>query len=593
MFGYPAGVAAAVVVLFLSRHAWHNGGDPFVSRFELDGSLVEFALFAFCYFLIVALPPFAVARNLAGPRAFAAAWPAMGLGIAGAVLTIPAALWFERGLVADGRPEPYLAHLVRAVTEDGYGWTALLSGAAFGAVYWWIEGRFAKGPGQSALQAARLAVSSVALLTIATWMRWPPLLGGAAFGVVYWWIERRFAKGHDQSALLAAAPGSAAPAACREPATGNPAGWLRRHTVGLTVSSVAFLTIVTWVLSLPPHEPWWSLAPSSQTLPHFKVIREGRVADSLIPGTYGYTRMPVWSPGGAIIAVDGLRAPVVWDTGNDDVRSIGAGSGRPDALTVPSPAFVSDRHLLIAGGGTPDIAFSVVDIQSGEIVHEEPGPYPGGGHSDNRARSLAVSPDHVVAAVTIGVTKPPRQTILSQTIFYRTKGWSRIHVLENAAGVAFIGDGARFATTEHGQGIAIFETESGRLLMRFPFIVNGRAAFNRDGSMGAVAIGGDLRVFDVADGHDIASYRLPANDPKSGPYWIGAFTWDPLGRFVAFQDDNRVHFWNPAGGRDGTIDERTIEVRPNAAGVAVSPDGSRVAVVNGDWISVFAIDGTP
>jgi hypothetical protein len=49
----------------------------------------------------------------------------------------------------------------------------------------------------------------------------------------------------------------------------------------------------------------------------------------------------------------------------------------------------------------------------------------------------------------------------------------------------------------------------------------------------------------------------------------------------------------PAGDRDGNVDERTIEVRPGVAGVAVSPDGSKVAVVNGGVISVFAISGPP
>jgi hypothetical protein len=126
-----------------------------------------------------------------------------------------------------------------------------------------------------------------------------------------------------QSALQAAAPDSAAPAANGTLTMGNPTGWLRRNAVGLAVCSLALLTIATWLLWWPPHESWWPLAPSSQTLPNFKVIQEGRIPASVIPGTYSHTRMPVWSPAGTVIAIDALRAPVVWDTGNGDVRPIG------------------------------------------------------------------------------------------------------------------------------------------------------------------------------------------------------------------------------------------------------------------------------
>jgi hypothetical protein len=47
-----------------------------------------------------------------------------------------------------------------------------------------------------------------------------------------------------------------------------------------------------------------------------------------------------------------------------------------------------------------------------------------------------------------------------------------------------------------------------------------------------------------------------------------------------------LHLWNP---RRADNDEKTIEVRPNSLGIAFSPDGGRMAVINGHYVSVFAI----
>jgi hypothetical protein len=525
MRGYLGGIAAAAAFLLLAVHAVRSGGDLFVSRYELGAWLLQFLMLTVTGW-IVALAPFAVTRMLVGPHGFATAPSAAMLGAIVACVTLLIVLWFARIYDAGRQWGSYETQLVRVVL--GYGWLVIVSGAVFGLVYWAI--------GQAA--------------------------------------ERR----------LADAPQDGA-----ESTDKRRGGWLRRHPAAASVAGLAVLAYAASRLWWPPHEPWWPLAPSSRTLPHFKLVRE-RSAELFATGAMNggdITRTPAWSPDGPVVAVATLRSPVVWNFEKDRVETIAAGSGMDGA----SPAFISDHQILVAGGSAPDTAFSAVDIYTDTVEHEEEGPHPGDGQERNRPMGLAVSPDHAVAAVSFVDRQP--QPAVYQTIFYRTRDWSRIRVQEDPGQfLAFVGDGARFAiSAEHGQVIAIYETESGNLLTRIPIVAYGPPAFDRDGSLGAVAGGLGIRVFKVADGQEIAFYPFASGQGRSGAGTPVA--WDPLGRFVAFQDRTHVHFWNYGAKDTKTIDERAIEVRRGPAGVAVSPDGNRVAVVNGNVVSIFAIGGGP
>jgi hypothetical protein len=347
----------------------------------------------------------------------------------------------------------------------------------------------------------------------------------------------------------------------------------------------------------PPHESWSPLASSSETLPHFQLVRERQMelVESGVIRDGDITRMPAWAPAGAVVAIAAFRSLAVWDVENDNIRTVGVA---PE-MTERPPAFVSDDEILVAGGSAPDTAFSVVDIHSGAAGHEEPGPHTGEGQDRNRPMSFAVSPDRTVAAVTF--VDRQQQPHAYQTIFYRTNDWSRMRAVEDPGrNLAFVGDGTRYATgSEDGRVIAIVETESGRELARIPIAASAPPAFNRDGSLGAAPDSRGVHVFKVADGQEIAFLPFFSGQDRSST----PVAWDPLERFTAFQDRTFVHFWNPRGGPRSKsigvaedtkiIDDRMIVVRPGAAGVAVSPDGKRVAVVNGDMISIFAINGPP
>jgi WD40 repeat protein len=64
--------------------------------------------------------------------------------------------------------------------------------------------------------------------------------------------------------------------------------------------------------------------------------------------------------------------------------------------------------------------------------------------------------------------------------------------------------------------------------------------------------------------------------------------WDPGQRYIAFVDSaNILRFWSP--GRTGGV-ERRFELRSPVGGIAISPDGTRVAVGNGNVISFFGVN---
>jgi len=86
---------------------------------------------------------------------------------------------------------------------------------------------------------------------------------------------------------------------------------------------------------------------------------------------------------------------------------------------------------------------------------------------------------------------------------------------------------------------------------------------------------GSVRLFRVSDGEQVACY------PSNGLYG------DPRGRDLAFREFSMLHRWNPHNAEN---EEKTIELRrPNPFGTAFAPNGSRMAVANGDYVSVFAI----
>ena len=103
-----------------------------------------------------------------------------------------------------------------------------------------------------------------------------------------------------------------------------------------------------------------------------------------------------------------------------------------------------------------------------------------------------------------------------------------------------------------------------------------------------------IRIFRLSDGTQIASRAAFSHGPDCSVNQddCGLNTpilWAPNERFLIFPDGyHMIRLWSPfaEAGEDATIKTRYFE-----RGIALSPDGDRLAISNGNFVSVFRIGG--
>jgi WD40 repeat protein len=506
MFGYVGGVLVALATVDLVVRGW-TYGDPFVSRYALNGWFGSLLLQSFVYWA-AALLPFTLVRSRL--RDLRTIQRCVGAGVATFLLT----------------------HLL-----------------TFFPVAWLIH----------FFSEHALAADVINFLFVGIVLA---PIGGAAGGLAFWAIERRYSLGRLEPFLRALADGSAplAPLARQS---------LRRMVPEIVVTVLAIACIVLVVPRwLAPHVSWWSLNSSTAGMPRVDLLRElpirGQAAD------------PAFSPDGARLAVysNGQSKVVVW---NNDGEIIGEPRTQDAETSLVAPLFVSGGgQIVILGGNAQNIAFSVLDATTGAVVHEEPAPDQAG-----VARGLAMSPDGSVLVVAFYNGRVP-------IALYATGSWSPLRQFDGLPGgsmimaddLSFDRDGKRLAIGLTGD-IIVVDAATGNVVQRLSS-APGKLALSPDGSLIAVARGFDheVSVLRVADGKKVASY---ATDD-----FIYDVEWDPLGRFLAFETFDVLHLWNPFGpGRN----EATIRLRGGGggSGLALTRDGSRLAVANGGDVSIFGI----
>jgi WD40 repeat protein len=273
-----------------------------------------------------------------------------------------------------------------------------------------------------------------------------------------------------------------------------------------------------------------------------------------------------------------------------------------------SPYFASNgKEIILAGEIKTGVAFSVVDIASGRTVFQAPLLQP---NDPGLAEAeLTLSRDgSVLAAVHGQINGHP---VLEHPIsLYDTRTWQKLSSIELPVAPSGVGrlvlsaDGSRLAFWSSGKFFVV-DARTGQPITITALPVQGPTfiALSPDSSMAAVAeadasppyfAAKAIRIFRLSDGTQVASRAGFSHGPDCSENQddCGLNTpilWAPNGRFLIFPDAyHMIRLWNPFAevGEDATIKIRYFE-----RGMALSPNGDRLAISNGNFVSVFRIGG--
>ena len=254
---------------------------------------------------------------------------------------------------------------------------------------------------------------------------------------------------------------------------------------------------------------------------------------------------------------------------------------------------ILDQHRVIMPGDTrAGIAFSVNDVVTNEVSFSEKDPAPDAPGTANNAVHFALSGDKSLLAVGYGFPRSDQPISL-----YRTHDWRKLATIDVPAdaptgvGKLKLSPDGKTLAFAGSHGLVVVDVHSGSVIRILP-IQSADFAFSPSGGLLAVATLGaitvkehlassGMHIFRLVDGVEVAS-----SPPADGPY-LSYIRWDPLGRFLVFADDvNVVHVWNPFS---KTPAEASIQLTKFSGGIALSPDGRKLAVGNGDLIDIFQI----
>ncbi len=264
--------------------------------------------------------------------------------------------------------------------------------------------------------------------------------------------------------------------------------------------------------------------------------------------------------------------------------------------------FEAGDNMAFAGGDrflvTPpseqsnDLAFSVFDLASGEMVRDVAGPHPDKPHNVNAATRLVTSPDQTILAVSFG------RALAQPVALYSTRDWTKIAdlpeaptgMVEEARAIAFSRDGTLIATLRVDSAVLIYDVKSLRLLQKFTSYPENVAA-----SPSGLAISPDskiiavinnvpaARLFRLEDGAELGSlnYEKPVSLATSPD-------WSAEGQILAFVTGvpRALHLWEPFSDRPRA---RIIELERISNSLAFSPDGRTLALANGRSIRIFGL----
>jgi WD40 repeat protein len=344
----------------------------------------------------------------------------------------------------------------------------------------------------------------------------------------------------------------------------------------------------------------------------------------------GFTSGVTWSPDGSKLAA----------------YSYAPGGGIPGLFYVPNPygnvieIWNSDGQLVceirrpysyidlgdtfgFAEGGTrmvippvdgpDDLAFSIVDIGTGEVIQQVAGPRPGAGRFVNAATQLAISSDQSIVAVAFG------RRLLLPLALYSTRDGSKIGDLseppknqaERPTLLAVSNDGKFLAVARTDRVVLIYDLSSRRVIQRIKTLTDAEAVpdlitFSPSGN--AIAVGATqmegataipstnfkayktyktykaksiVSIYRIADASSVANFEDPV-------IRLNGLSWTADGRFLAFITGNRqLHVWGPL---DAEPSDQVTKLDRAAESLAFSPDGRSLAIGIGEKLTTFSVE---
>jgi WD40 repeat protein len=324
----------------------------------------------------------------------------------------------------------------------------------------------------------------------------------------------------------------------------------------------------------------------------------------------------VWSSDGSKLAAFGDFGTrlTIWKNDGEVLRTF----SRPQGY-YPNPsglAFVSqDRQLVVPPVSIRNeaVAFDVIDLNDGAIVHEAMGDHQNRQNNVNSIRAVAVSPDRFAIAVVFGYALANQPATI-----YSTKDWSKIVALPNPtsvlwnalkaqstpSSVAFSRDGKMLAIGA-GNQMAIYDWRTARLIRTIePVSTSSIPSFSPDGQFIAVAGNrwieikhdpGDekvttpvqhetaIQVFRIFDGTLAAAFPTPL----PFLFWM---EWSPDGDLIAVRmdagRDSTLLLWKPF---DESVRPSRYVMQPDGVTLAFSPNGKYLPIDNDRFLTICSV----
>jgi WD40 repeat protein len=348
------------------------------------------------------------------------------------------------------------------------------------------------------------------------------------------------------------------------------------------------------------------LEDAGQGVPRLEVERE------LVTKNGGFTKV-VWSSDGTKLATyasggsgysDAGNLINVWSVDGQLLREITTAPGWPFSSLSPLAFVDKDRRLATSPPlGKPNLVLSVYDIASGGQAYNLSGPTAPAQGARHLKLQFSISPDQSLAAVPLGGTSP--------VMLYSTITWKELtalsegpkHAFDATDLTVFSPDGKTIAWNQGSQQLVLYDL-SARSIRRSIEVFRqkccqgvGEIVFSPDSKLVAVSsptpsqkvrsitgeiteayVNDPIRVFRVDDGERVAVVHEPLPNTQH-------LSWGGIQPFVAFTiDADLLRLWDPSSPHDPG---RTYRMRRTIFAVAFSPDGSRLAVANGRYITIF------